>query len=77
LSDPSPDHSLGALKDRIFGKLAELNCVSGVGISSSKLTVYLANPPNPDEAERIRDVLSTEAPGREVVFTHSGPFKTQ
>jgi hypothetical protein len=68
---------LRAAKDKVFAKLAELDCVSGVGIADSKLAVYLTRPLAQDETRHIKDVVSAEAPGQDVTLVTTGPFEKQ
>ena len=64
-------------KDRVFDQLAKFDFVRGVGLSNSKLAVYLSRPPSKAENQRIREIISSEAPGHEFELIHSGPFKKE
>ena len=66
---------LRAAKDKVFAKLAHLECVSGVGISDSKLAVYLTRPLKQEETRHIKEVVSSEAPGQDVNLVTTGSFK--
>jgi hypothetical protein len=68
---------LRAAKDKVFAKLAHLDCVSGVGISNSKLAVYLTRPLEHEETQRIKELVSSEAPGQDVALVTTGAFKKQ
>jgi hypothetical protein len=79
-STPKPQNApsdLKAVKDKVFARLANLECVSGVGIANSKLAVYTTRPLEQDETRHIKDLVSSEAPGQEVAFVTTGTFEKQ
>lgn len=65
---------LKALKRRLSPRLLALEGVSGVGISSGRLTIYLSE----DLAalrRRLQRILKSEAPGVEVAMIPTGEFR--
>lgn len=65
---------LKALKRRLSPQLLALDGVTGVGIASGKLTVYLSE----DLAalrRRLQRILKAEAPGVQVALVPTGVFR--
>ena len=65
------------IKRRLSDRLLPLDFVSGVGGESSKLKIYLARELQPAEHQKVQKILDAEAPGTNVEFVASGPFKAQ
>ena len=76
-SGKDPEQNLKAAKDRVFARLANLDWVSGVGISDSKLAVYTTRPLKQDESQHVKSIVSSEAPGHDVDLVETGAFKKQ
>jgi hypothetical protein len=66
----SPDAGLHQAKDRIFGKLAPLDFVSGAGIQDGSVAVYLARPLSAHEQKQVDDMIAPE--GVPVKFVVTG-----
>jgi hypothetical protein len=66
--------NLRALKRRLSPRLLTLQGVSGVGISSGRLTVYLSED-LVSLRRRLEKILAHEAPGVEVALVATGPFR--
>ncbi len=71
------DRELLDAKDKVFDRLAKFDFVGGVGLSNSKIAVYLSRAPSKAEDQHIREIISSEAPGHEFELIQSGPFKKQ
>jgi len=79
LSDPdrAADSALLEIKRRLSPKLMPLKCVSGVGVSGTKLVVYLVGEAAEDEMKKIRDLIDSEAPETGVEFVVTGEFRAR
>ena len=65
-----------ALKRKISPQILQLPGVSGIGVPSGRLTVYL-EVDSGDVREKVRRVLDTVSPESEVVFMVTGKFSKQ
>ena len=62
------------LKRTVGPSLLEIDGVRGVGVPAGRLTVYLERE-DPSVRQRVQDVVRRLAPGVEVAFTTTGPFR--
>ncbi|HEV7602817.1 MAG TPA: hypothetical protein VGO49_21500 [Bradyrhizobium sp.] len=75
MPDKDSKDDLAGAKKRVSDRLLPLDFISGVGIQGSGLTVYLTRAIAPDEEQKVKKILDSEASGKPVEFIKTGKFK--